>query len=635
MNPPKNLANSKMANRSESVNEVEKLQTAIDNNEKLIDLKHQELEVCNNLRIRVSIEKEILKLENEMKVYINKKRKLEEKSEKEQEKKQHQLEKEQEKKQHQLEKEHHKAEKAELKKPIVLEVEINLELPENNFNWPDFFIKMEREDEISRKKLEDHTKKIAQEFNKYFYKEEGTSDWFYYEAENKLFVKKRPWDLKHEFDRMKYLDEQVSECIFRTAPRYRTTYEKNLWQIKQLSKTFGLINVCPLHKLKKLHVDNFNPNSNQQMINYMKKWHEHTEEFFGKTPEVQEFIHQWIAHALSGRKNESCIIMRGPEGIGKSSFSQMIYKCMPEDMCIENMTSDALHSQFNAEIENKVFVCIEENTSTNVAEWTKQASNLKLWSTAHRLQCEAKGKDRKTIQNLLNILVNTNEHTIVRESGTGRRFFIADLSAKRKGDMKYWNEIYEFILCVEFQIYFYNYYTQIVYNPNYDTKKVPTTVNKNQQALKEKKKSEPIAYFIHEEFYVKNLDINTENITKVINTYASLAKNESPGDYHRTIEFSISTDAGQMLSNWQHRIPGIHQSNIFYGAYFKEAFQIYEVACNGERNSKYPTSVSFYKKLNEMNFEEYHIDNYTYKNFKNIPVEQIKIILQELDFVLF
>jgi hypothetical protein len=62
---------------------------------------------------------------------------------------------------------------------------------------------------------------------------------------------------------------------------------------------------------------------------------------------------------------------------------------------------------------------------------------------------------------------------------------------------------------------------------------------------------------------------------------------------------------------------------------------MYEVACNGERNSKYPTSVSFYKKLNEMNFEEYHIDSYTYKNFKNIPVEQIKTILQELDFVLF
>jgi hypothetical protein len=69
---------------------------------------------------------------------------------------------------------------------------------------------------------------------------------------------------------MKYLDEQVSECVFRTAPRYRTTYEKNPWQIKQLSKTFGLINVCPLHKLKKLHVDNFNPNSSEIMKNYIQ-----------------------------------------------------------------------------------------------------------------------------------------------------------------------------------------------------------------------------------------------------------------------------------------------------------------------------------------------------------------------------
>ena len=96
---------------------------------------------------------------------------------------------------------------------------------------------------------------------------------------------------------------------------------------------------------------------------------------------------------LRGMKNESCIVFRGKQGIGKSTFANMITRMLHKDFYIESMNSDALKSRFNAELENKVFVCLEEMHSTSVADWTKQSSNLKDWCTGESILMEGKGRD--------------------------------------------------------------------------------------------------------------------------------------------------------------------------------------------------------------------------------------------------
>jgi hypothetical protein len=324
--------------------------------------------------------------------------------------------------------------------------------------------------------------------------------------------------------------------------------------------------------------------------------------------------------------------MRGKEGIGKSTLSKMIFKCLPEDLIIENLSSEALHSKFNAEIENKVFVCIEENHSTNVSEWTKQASNLKLWCTGQNLQCEAKGKDRKTIPNLLNILVNTNETTIVKECGIGRRFFIADLSDKRKGDIPYWKRLYAVIEDTEFQQYFFNYYAQIVYEPTFDTREIPYTVNKNIQAVLEKKSKEPIGYMIYEVFYKNNLGISTTTITEQLSEYATFAMDENE-NYRHSEEFGLRTSAEHSLQVWLEKVN--KKSTItFSGTYFRYMYQLFCKVQNGEQCQKY-TSFAFYKKLEEMGFDlyDYEIKGNSYKGYSNISYEQVKSILKNLEFI--
>ncbi len=66
-----------------------------------------------------------------------------------------------------------------------------------------------------------------------------------------------------------------------------------------------------------------------------------------------------MARVLRGMKTESCIVCRGKKGIDKSIFAKMMTRMLHKDFYIENMNIDALKSQFNAELENKVFACLE------------------------------------------------------------------------------------------------------------------------------------------------------------------------------------------------------------------------------------------------------------------------------------
>ena len=322
-----------------------------------------------------------------------------ERLEKERQKEKIRLEKEELKKKRQMEKEEAQKERAEKRRKAEVICQVNFNFPTEPFNCFQFYQMMKDADELTGKKFDDAVQQICIHWNTYYYKILNKNQYRMFNARTDDFDVVFGYDLRQTFDAMKSISERIYDSIIENQPQYEFIYEKNTSRFNKYSDSHGLINLCPLYKVVKLYEKDFNPEGWNQSKN-LKIWNEYLHNEFCDKKEVQiEFVEQWMARVQRGMKNESCIVCRGKQGIGKSTFAKMMKRMLHKDFYIESMNSDALKSQFNAELENKVFVCLEEMHSTNVADWTKQSSNLKDWCTGESILMEGKGRDRISIPN--------------------------------------------------------------------------------------------------------------------------------------------------------------------------------------------------------------------------------------------
>ena len=144
------------------------------------------------------------------------------------------------------------------------------------------------------------------------------------------------------------------------------------------------------------------------------------------------------------------------------------------DLCLES-GSGPLKSNFNSILGGKLFVCYEELENTSPSEWTSMASVLKKQITSDRIVLEAKNKNPIETDNINNYMILSNNDAI--KDDEGRRYFIADLDAKRVGDTKYFTEIYS--QCFNNQVgeAFYCYLLEIN-TVNFNAQNFPMTNNK-------------------------------------------------------------------------------------------------------------------------------------------------------------
>eukprot|EP00002_Diphylleia_rotans_P013745 TRINITY_DN2678_c0_g1_i1.p1 TRINITY_DN2678_c0_g1~~TRINITY_DN2678_c0_g1_i1.p1 ORF type:complete len:168 (+),score=18.48 TRINITY_DN2678_c0_g1_i1:52-555(+) len=83
------------------------------------------------------------------------------------------------------------------------------------------------------------------------------------------------------------------------------------------------------------------------------------------------YVLQWIAHVLNGKKCPTFLVLFGIEGTGKSSLKEFICAMMPAELSIPAAKTDDLFSQFNEHLQGKFFVCYEE-ASTSGPQFIKR-----------------------------------------------------------------------------------------------------------------------------------------------------------------------------------------------------------------------------------------------------------------------
>lgn len=318
-------------------------------------------------------------------------------------------------------------------------------------------------------------------------------------------------------------DSIVNKTFFKRMPKeLQDYYFKEITDIKTIVYKLNkpeiyedYLNLCPklMHTYKKYELFSPDIKSKVNMILNLL-----LEVIAGNHRPSYEFMLQWFSNMVKGHKNTSCLYWKGVQGLGKSTIPQFLSKhVIGNDLCLES-GSGPLKSNFNSILGGKLFVCYEELENASPSEWTSMSSVLKKQITSDRIVLEAKNKNPIETDNINNYMILSNNDAI--KDDEGRRYFIADLDAKRVGDSSYFTDIYT--QCFNDQVgeAFYCYLMEINTN-NFNPQNFPMTNNKLDSISK---RLDSVYQFLKDEYILNKKGFNC-SVQELYDAYLEHSKN--------------------------------------------------------------------------------------------------------------
>ena len=218
--------------------------------------------------------------------------------------------------------------------------------------------------------------------------------------------------------------------------------------------------------------------------------------------DIYQFLLKWLANAIRGNKNNSCVYLKGPQGTGKTTVFDFIrYHVIGDELCVET-GSGPLKTKFNSELAGKLFVLFEELENFSSAEWISISSVLKRNITGKTIMIEAKGVNPVKHDNINNYVLLSNNDAI--QDDDGRRYFIVPMSSKRIGDTKYFDNLYKncFNDAVGHAMFCYLHEIDLT---NYNAQKYPVTDAKLDSVAK---RLDNVYKFLKDDYVLKSIGIN-------------------------------------------------------------------------------------------------------------------------------
>lgn len=154
-----------------------------------------------------------------------------------------------------------------------------------------------------------------------------------------------------------------------------------------------------------------------------------------------EKLYRWVLAWLSklcrepNKKPGTCIVLRGEQGTGKTTFANFLREIFGEAATTLNSPSQ-LTGKFNADLAQKILVVLDEAPVTKA-----HANAVKEIITGSTLRCEPKGVDAFDVPNNIWLLICTNERQVITAQGDERRYCVIDVSSARRGDKEYFANI--------------------------------------------------------------------------------------------------------------------------------------------------------------------------------------------------
>ena len=152
----------------------------------------------------------------------------------------------------------------------------------------------------------------------------------------------------------------------------------------------------------------------------------------GGDQQKAEFILNWCADVLQNptRKPGVALVLRGPEGTGKSVLGAVLRRLLGERNVVVNADKDRLLGRFNSALAGKILIQAEESF---FAGDSRTADALKHLITGQTLEIELKFGRSFEIASFHRLLITSNHSQVIQASSEARRFVVCDVSARSQG----------------------------------------------------------------------------------------------------------------------------------------------------------------------------------------------------------
>lgn len=158
--------------------------------------------------------------------------------------------------------------------------------------------------------------------------------------------------------------------------------------------------------------------------------------------ESYKYVIGWIAHMLQnpGVKNETALILKGLQGIGKNRFTDVLCE-LTSGYSEKNITDIAeLTGNFNSVVENKMLVILNELRNFGEDRMVN-FNSLKSIITDDTIRINEKNQPRRTAENVANfIFVSNNSYPVKIELGD-RRYVVLQCNGKYKGQFEFFKQL--------------------------------------------------------------------------------------------------------------------------------------------------------------------------------------------------
>lgn len=158
--------------------------------------------------------------------------------------------------------------------------------------------------------------------------------------------------------------------------------------------------------------------------------------------ELYNYVIGWIAQMIQhpGIKNETALILKGLEGIGKNRFTDVISELLAGYACKNVTEISELTGNFNSIVENQMFIVLNELKNCG-DDRMANFNALKSVITDNTIRINEKNQPRRTSQNVSNFVFVTNNSYPVKISSGDRRYVVLQCNGKYKGNFDFFSQL--------------------------------------------------------------------------------------------------------------------------------------------------------------------------------------------------
>lgn len=148
------------------------------------------------------------------------------------------------------------------------------------------------------------------------------------------------------------------------------------------------------------------------------------------------YILDFCAHMLQRpwEKPGVALVLRGRKGTGKSLLTEILARVVGKPNTLITASGKKLFAQFNWHVADKLLIGAEEAFFVGNRELNDQLKHL---LTGDEIEVEQKYGQRISIKSMHRMIMTSNHDQVIAASDDERRYFVCDVSDRRRGDDAY------------------------------------------------------------------------------------------------------------------------------------------------------------------------------------------------------